>query len=67
VGAGMPIGFAILLIFKGIKVFFRHFKFPPSYLGAKKNPTPDKIRGGMIIHSTVPPCLQQKLLPLIVL
>ena len=48
VGAGMPVGTAILFVFKGVQVFFGHGFFSFSDLGADKNPTPEWFRGGIL-------------------
>ena len=72
-GAGVPIGLAVLGIFKRKLVFFvdldffGHCMLPPLFLeGAKKAPPPMSIRGEASKYSTVPPCLRvaRRLCPL---
>ena len=73
VGAGVPIGLAVLGIFKRELVFFvdldffGHCMLPPLFLeGAKKASPPMFIRGEASKYSTVPPCLRvaRRLCPL---
>ena len=66
VRAGVPIGLAILGIFKGVQVFFGHGCVPPFRLGrAYKNPPLKESGVGYKAYSTVPPWLQRVSLPLI--
>ena len=63
-GAGVPIGLAVLGIFKGVLVFFvdldffGHFSYLHLTLRVQKCFTPDGIRGEALLYSTVPPCLR---------
>ena len=63
-GAGVPIGLAVLGIFKAVLVFFvdldffGHFSYLHLTLRVQKCFTPDGIRGEALLYSTVPPCLR---------
>ncbi len=60
VGAGVPVGAAVLLVFKGVQVFFGH-GFSSFSLGAGIKRTSPLIgfRGEVkMLYSTVPPCLR---------
>jgi len=48
VGAGVPEGFAVFGVFKGVQIFFGH-KYPSLNIGEKykKYPSPETIRGGI--------------------
>ena len=50
VGAGVPVGLAVLLVFKGVFVVFCHDRIPPMLRAAGagikiKNPTPELLSG----------------------
>jgi len=62
VGAGVPVGLAVLGVFKGVQVFVFHFVFPPFLIREKgiKNTHPlNKDQGWDTKYSTVPPWLRQ--------
>ena len=71
-GAGVPIGLAVLGIFKRELVlfadldFFRHVIYLHFHLRVQKSSTPDVLRGEAFNYSTVPPCLRilRRLCPL---
>ena len=71
-GAGVPIGLAVLGIFKRKLVFFvdldffRHVIYLHFHLRVQKSSTPDVLRGEAFNYSTVPPCLRilRRLCPL---
>jgi hypothetical protein len=58
-GAGVPEGFAVFGVFKGVQIFFAHFVSSFSMgEGIKNTHPPIKIRGGIQKYSTVPPWLR---------
>ena len=66
VRAGVPVGLAVLGIFKRELVlfadldFFRHVIYLHFHLRVQKSSTPDVLRGEAFNYSTVPPCLHSK-------
>ena len=59
-GAGMPIGLAVLFVFKGVVHFFAHKKLLLVLGRDKKSPPLMFFRGEVkTLYSTVPPCLRR--------